>query len=96
MLMLEYHRKTLKLAKACITEEQETKRHKLDIQEREFQLHKFQAGLITKGEYCQDHKKTKESTTTHAPSSDWNFEKLDDKLDTDLSDKDSADGWDQV
>ena len=96
--MLEYHRKTLKLAKARITEERETKRRKLDIQERELRLRKFQAGLITKGEYRRDCKKAKESTATHAPSSDWDFEKLDDELDTDsdISDKDSADGWDQV
>jgi hypothetical protein len=52
--------------------------------------------LITKGEYQQDCKKTKESTTTHDPSSDWDFEKLDDDLDTDISDKDSTDGWDHV
>ena len=60
------------------------------------QLWEFQAGLITKDEYCQDHKKTKECTTAHVPLSDWDFEKLDDELDTDISDKDSTNGWDQV
>jgi hypothetical protein len=94
-LIFDYHRKTLKLAKARITEEQETKRRKLDIQERELRLREFQAGLITKGEYRQDRKKKKD-TTTHAASSDWDFEKLDDELDTEISDKDSVDGWDQV
>jgi hypothetical protein len=35
VVILYYHRKTLKLAKAHITEERATKRHKLDIQKRE-------------------------------------------------------------
>ena len=79
-------------------EENETKRRKLDIQERELRLREFQAGLITKDEYRND--LLKKSTSANAPresSAEWDMEQLNDDLNpTESSDKDSVDGWGDI
>ena len=74
-------RKTLKLAKSHLTEENAIKRHKLNLQEREFHLCEFQAGLITKEEYQSLSKEHEEGDEpADAPSSDWDYQKLDEDM----------------
>jgi len=79
-------------------EKNETKMHKLDIQEWELHLQEFQAGLITKDEYRND--LLKKSTNANAPcesSAEWDMEQLNNDLNpTESSDKDSLDGWGDI
>jgi hypothetical protein len=79
-------------------EENETKRCKLDIQERELCLREFQAGLITKDEYRNDLlKKSTSANAPHKSSAEWNMEQLNDDLNpTESLDKDSVDGWGDI
>ncbi|KIL53862.1 hypothetical protein M378DRAFT_19468 [Amanita muscaria Koide BX008] len=70
--------KTLSLAQARMTEENETKRRKLDLEERAFRLREFEAGLISKSEYCEDARRLRESKTIRrALSPDWDLDKSD-------------------
>jgi len=79
-------------------EENETKRHKLDIQEWELHLQEFQAGLITKDEYCNDLlKKSTNANAPHESLAEWDMEQLNDDLNpTESLDKDSLDGWGDI
>ncbi|KAM6495079.1 hypothetical protein JOM56_009702 [Amanita muscaria] len=70
--------KTLSLAQAHLTEENETKRRKLDLEERAFRLCEFEAGLISKSEYREDARRLRESKTIRRTlSPDWDLDKLD-------------------
>jgi len=70
----------LKLAKNRLAEEKKTKKRKLDLQERQLLLQEFQLGLITREEYRDQMQGMKEKSPEpllDAPSSDWDYEKLD-------------------
>jgi hypothetical protein len=67
-----------------MSEENAIKRRKLNLQEREFRLREFEAGLITKDEYHSLGKEQEvDDEFADAPSSDWDYKKLDEDMEND-------------